>query len=64
MYKIKVKKIVHELEAWQTDKDLIISTLEGDLNATKGDWIVKGIEGEQYPVKKELFWKLYERAEN
>ena len=28
--------------------------------ATEGDFIVKGVEGEFYPVKPNIFWKLYE----
>lgn len=30
--------------------------------ATEGDFIVKGVEGEFYPVKPHIFWKLYEEA--
>lgn len=28
--------------------------------ATEGDFIIKGVEGEFYPVKPNIFWKLYE----
>lgn len=38
---------------------LIVSTLEGDMKAHLGDYIVKGIDGEFYPVKKEIFEKTY-----
>lgn len=30
--------------------------------ATEGDFIVKGVEGEFYPVKPNIFWKLYEEV--
>ncbi|NCB03454.1 MAG: hypothetical protein EOM67_15055 [Spirochaetia bacterium] len=30
--------------------------------ATEGDFIVKGVEGEFYPVKPHIFWKLYEEV--
>lgn len=39
-----------------------IPTLEGTHRADVGDWIVKGVEGEFYPVKPQIFWKTYERA--
>ena len=48
------------IEAYQTSKELIIKTLEGDMIASKGDWIVTGVDGEQYPVKPDIFKKTYE----
>ena len=41
----------------------IVETLEGDMIARPGDWIVTGVEGERYPVKNEIFKKTYEPAE-
>ncbi|MGI9413910.1 MAG: hypothetical protein ACR2PM_09580 [Hyphomicrobiales bacterium] len=41
----------------------VIKTLEGDMIARPGDWIVTGIEGEKYPVKDDIFKKTYERAD-
>lgn len=38
---------------------LIVHTLEGDMKAHPGDYIVKGVDGEFYPVKKEIFEKTY-----
>lgn len=38
---------------------LIIRTLEGDMKACPGDYIVRGVDGEYYPVKKEIFEKTY-----
>ena len=40
-----------------------IKTLEGNMEAHVGDWIVRGIKGEYYPVKLEIFQELYERVE-
>jgi len=51
------------IEAYQTDREMIIHTLEGDMKAMPGDYIVTGVNGEQYPVKKEIFEKTYEEAE-
>ena len=35
------------IEAFQTDKELIIQTLEGPMKASVGDWIITGICGEE-----------------
>ena len=37
-----------------------IETLEGQHTATRGDWIIKGIAGEFYVCKNEIFQKTYE----
>lgn len=37
-----------------------IDTLEGIVRAKPGDWIVKGVEGEFYPVRDAIFRKTYE----
>lgn len=39
---------------------LVVPTTEGDLYATKYDWIVKGIKGEFYPCKPDVFDATYE----
>lgn len=38
----------------------IILTLEGHHIATEGDWIIKGIKGEFYPCKPDIFEATYE----
>ena len=43
--------------------EMIIPTLEGDHTATIGDWIIKGVAGEFYPCKPEIFAATYEAAE-
>ncbi len=45
------------------DEWLEIETLEGSMRANKGDWIIKGIAGEFYPCKDEIFRSTYENAE-
>jgi hypothetical protein len=42
---------------------LTIPTLEGDHKAMPGDWIIKGIKGEFYPCKPDIFEKTYEAVE-
>lgn len=41
---------------------LIIPTLEGDYIANEGDWIIKGVKGEFYPCKPDIFEMTYEPA--
>lgn len=40
-----------------------IPTLEGNMKASFGDYIIKGVEGEFYPCKEEIFNKTYNKAE-
>ena len=56
--KFRKKPIV--IEAYQTDEEMIIQTLEDPLRAAPGDWIITGIRGEQYPCKPDVFEKTYE----
>lgn len=43
--------------------ELTIPTLEGDMIAKHGDWIIKGVKGEFYPCKPDIFATTYEAAE-
>lgn len=40
--------------------ELIIRTLEGDMRASYGDWIIRGVKGEFYPCKPDIFEATYE----
>jgi len=42
---------------------LHIPTLEGLMVAQENDWIIKGVKGELYPCKPDIFEQTYERAE-
>lgn len=42
---------------------LVIKTLEGKMAATIGDYIIKGVNGEFYPCKPDIFEQTYERVE-
>lgn len=44
----------------EEDGKLLIETLEGTMTASKGDYIIKGINGEFYPCKPDVFEKTYE----
>lgn len=39
---------------------VIIETLEGQMTASLNDWIIKGVNGEFYPCKPDIFEKTYE----
>ena len=59
----KFMKIPVEIEAYQTDEEVYIETLEGVMKADKGDWIIKGVKGELYPCKPDVFEITYEKVE-
>ena len=43
--------------------ELKINTLEGTMIASVGDYIIKGVNGEFYPCKPDIFEKTYEKVE-
>ena len=55
--KYKKKPVV--IEAYQTDIELDIETLEGTMHANVGDFIITGVKGEKYPCKPDVFWQTY-----
>ena len=48
---------------WNNDT-LIIQTLEGKMRADYGDWIIKGVKGEVYPCKPDIFALTYKLVEH
>ena len=51
--------------AWEVGKGrpfvlMKIKTLEGDMHVSEGDYIIKGLRGEFYPCKPDVFEKKYE----
>ena len=60
--KFRKKPVV--VEAYQTDKKEVIHTLEGEMIASPGDWIITGVHGEKYPCKPDIFEKTYEKVVN
>lgn len=64
---------INELEVWCggsikgtrlhiLQRCIDVQTLEGEMRANMGDWIVKGVEGEFYPVKDSIFTSTYEEV--
>jgi hypothetical protein len=44
------------------NKRMRITTLEGAIYAEVGDWIIKGVNGEYYPCKPDIFEKTYDKV--
>jgi len=59
-----------EIGDWGNDKivcgtkHFYIQTLEGEMTGKVGDYIIKGINGEFYPCKPDIFLKTYEEVRN
>ncbi|WP_286713792.1 hypothetical protein [Acinetobacter sp. UBA2581] len=54
----------HQYNESGIDKHIIqINTLEGVMSANVGDYIIKGVQGEFYPCKPDIFEATYEVAE-
>lgn len=60
-----------QILGWTEDTDqtialscgsLWIDTLEGEMRADKNDWIIKGVKGEFYPCKPDIFAATYDPA--
>ncbi len=57
-----------EIEKWgngirRVETKLLLETLEGTMTADLGDWIIKGVKGELYPCKPDIFDLTYEPAQ-
>ncbi len=64
----KAKMNLESDEAWKLGKappifSVTICTLDGDMKAMPGDYIIKGVHGEFYPCKPDIFEKTYEAVE-
>ena len=45
---------------WSDKIGLAIPTLEGLMTAREGDWVIRGVKGELYPCKPDIFEQTYE----
>ena len=52
-------QINYEIET----RKMFIRTLEGIMEASVGDYIIKGVQGEFYPCKPDIFAETYEEVE-
>ena len=58
---MEIREFAHGKVRFQ--KSLFIDTLEGRMRADVGDYIIKGLRGEFYPCKPDVFHKKYEAVE-
>lgn len=56
------KKTGFEPTPGEQDGSVVIPTLEGMMTASPGDWIIKGVKGEFYPCKPDIFHATYDVA--
>lgn len=65
------EEVGRKLRAWSDHRvrhhggtSIFIETLEGSMEAKIGDWIIRGVKGEFYPVKDEIFRQTYEAVDD
>lgn len=56
-FRVTKKPVI--VEAKKVKSEQYVKTLEGDVKANIGDYIIKGVEDEKYPVKPEVFSESY-----
>ena len=49
---------------FRSDNTMAITTLEGTMRADVGDWIIRGVKGELYPCKPDIFAASYEPVDD
>lgn len=54
---------VADFDESEEKENFFIETLEGNHCASLNDWIIKGVNGEFYPCKPDIFEKTYEAVE-
>lgn len=60
---IKWAKAMKGREIWWDmphERELVIDTLEGEMFVSRGDFVIRGVVGEFYPCKPDIFAKTYE----
>lgn len=55
--------VVFRIEGQGDAASLVLPTLEGDMRADPGDWIIQGVAGEVYPCKPDIFAATYDPVE-
>ena len=55
--------IYSSLDKYSPPSELFIKTLEGVMHAAVGDYIIRGVQGEFYPCKPDIFAQTYELVE-
>lgn len=50
---------IASIKATQMTENFEVKTLEGTMKGVAGDYLATGVNGEKYPIKKEIFEKTY-----
>ncbi len=58
----EIKAFIDEAAFGFAFGELSIHTLEGSMKASPGDWIIRGVQGEHYPCKPDIFEATYDPA--
>jgi hypothetical protein len=58
-----VEGFTHNVLFYSDKDELYVSTLEGNMKVSNGDWIIQGVNGELYPCKDDIFRKTYDGVE-
>ena len=61
MPRFRKKPVV--VEATHLTREIKVKTLEGIMTGNIGDWLITGVQGEQYPCKPDIFEQTYEPVE-
>ena len=54
---------IYVVNLFGTFQDFRVQTLEGEMSCDIGDWIIKGVKGEIYPCRKDIFKETYDILE-
>lgn len=53
---------INQTEGDGMPEDAFIKTLEGTMRVKHGDWVIRGVKGELYPCKSDIFEATYEEV--
>jgi hypothetical protein len=56
------RKLPVVIQAVKMNEDFIVETLEGKMEGKSGDYLIRGVKGELYPCRKDIFEETYEGA--
>lgn len=56
-------EVIDGVIRYPEDGTMLIKTLEGEMCAQPGDWIIRGVKGELYPCKPDIFAATYEAVD-
>ena len=56
----EMEDLLGEVKVLPKGSSLLIPTMEGVMEARRGDYIIRGVNGELYPCKPDIFKKTYE----